>query len=68
MPDRWLDSGLPFALVFEYCHGFGAAVMTECERPLGEDNTRLVKNHRGKNYYFEPLSEFLSGLAWNPPN
>ena len=66
MPEHVVDAGLPFGLVFEYIHGMGAAIMTPCERPFGENNTRIVKNFRGVNYYFEPLNEFLEGLRWFP--
>jgi len=65
-PEDWVKAGRPLAMVFKYLHGMGAAVLTDCERPLGEDNTRIVKNFRGQNLYLEPLDQFLTGLGWWP--
>jgi hypothetical protein len=66
VPDWWLDEQRPIGLVFEYLHGMGAAIMTDCERPMSSDTTRIVKSFRGKPYYFEALDNFLEGLGWRP--
>lgn len=66
VPEAWQEEERPVGLVFEYLHGMGAAILTDCERLLGEDNTRIVKNFRGKNLYLEPLDQFLEALAWQP--
>jgi hypothetical protein len=66
VPGEWAESGRPVALVFEYIHGLGAAVITDCERPLGEDSTRIVKNYRGQNISMESFDDFLKGLGWVP--
>jgi hypothetical protein len=66
IPDRWLESGKPTGLVFEYIHGMGAAVMSDCDRPLGDDDTRIVKSFRNRRFYFQDLGSFLAALGWSP--
>jgi hypothetical protein len=65
-PEHWLAAGQPIALAFESLHGMGAAVLTDCERPLADDSTRLVKSFRGVPLYMESLDQFLTGLGWQP--
>jgi hypothetical protein len=65
-PEEWLEAGKPVGLVFEQFHGMGATILTDCERPMADEHTRLVKKFRNKEFYFEPLQDFLRSLTWTP--